>query len=52
MVAEGKTNKDIASTLNIAEITVKKTLSRLYKKVQVTNRAVLTQYVLSRKKKG
>lgn len=50
LVAKGKTNKEIAKTLNIAEVTVKKTLSRLYKKVKVTNRAALTQYVLSRKK--
>ena len=45
LVSQGKTNKEIAQTLHIAEITVKKTLSYLYKKLGVTNRAALVQYM-------
>lgn len=45
LVAEGRTNKEVASILHVAEITVKKTLSRLYKKLGITNRTALTQYI-------
>lgn len=47
LVSIGKTNKEIAQTLHMAEITVKKSLSRLYKKVRVTNRAALAKYIAS-----
>lgn len=45
LVAEGRTNKEVAAMLNVAEITIKKTLSRLYKKLGLTNRTALTQYM-------
>lgn len=48
LVSDGKTNKDIAKTLHIAEITVKKTLSKVYQKLGVANRAGLTQYISTR----
>ena len=41
LVQQGKTNQEIASQLNIAEITVKKQLSHLYKLFGVTNRTGL-----------
>lgn len=45
LVSEGRTNKEIAAILNVAEITIKKTLSRLYKKLGIANRTALTQYM-------
>lgn len=45
MVATGLTNKAIAGQLNIAEVTVKKTLSQIYKKLGITNRAALSHYM-------
>lgn len=45
MVATGLTNKAIAEQLNIAEVTVKKTLSQIYKKLGITNRAALSHYM-------
>lgn len=45
LVAEGRTNKEVAAMLHVAEITIKKTLSRLYKKLGITNRTALTQYI-------
>ena len=41
LVQQGKTNQEIASQLNIAEITVKKQLYHLYKMFGVTNRTGL-----------
>lgn len=40
-VIDGKSNKEIASTLFIAEVTVKKTLTNLYQKLGVKNRVQL-----------
>ncbi|MCD2436454.1 helix-turn-helix transcriptional regulator [Acidaminococcus sp. NSJ-142] len=37
-VKEGRTNKEIAEELNVAEITVKKQLSSLYQRYKVHNR--------------
>lgn len=45
LVSEGRTNKEIATILNVAEITIKKTLSHLYKKLGITNRTALTKYM-------
>ena len=41
LVAEGKTNLQIAKELNIAEITVKKSLSNIYARLGVSNRTSL-----------
>lgn len=41
LVAEGKTNLQIANELNIAEITVKKSLSNIYARLGVSNRTSL-----------
>ena len=40
-VQEGQTNKQIAADLYLAEVTVKKILSTIYKKYEVTNRSQL-----------
>lgn len=44
-VKEGRTNKEIAQELNVAEITVKKQLSLLYQRFQVKNRTQLLHAV-------
>lgn len=41
LVMAGKKNKDIAGEMNVAEITIKKALSLIYKKLEVQNRAQL-----------
>lgn len=41
LVAQGKTNLEIARELNIAEITVKKSLSNVYSRLGIPNRAAL-----------
>lgn len=43
LVLEGKSNKEISKTLFIAEVTVKKILSTIYKKLRVKNRRELFQ---------
>lgn len=45
MVAAGMTNKTIAHNLHIAEVTVKKTLSQIYRKLGITNRVALSHYM-------
>lgn len=45
LVSEGKTNIEIAKTLNIAEITVKKSLSNIYSRLGITNRAALVKSI-------
>ena len=47
LVADGKTNKQIAGELNIAEITVKKCLSNIYARLGVPNRASLIREMIS-----
>lgn len=47
LVAEGKTNKQIAGELNIAEITVKKCLSNIYSRLGIPNRASLIKIMIS-----
>lgn len=47
LVAEGKTNKQIAGELNIAEITVKKCLSNIYSRLGIPNRASLIKAMIS-----
>lgn len=44
-VKEGKTNREIAQELNVAEITIKKQLSLLYRRFQVKNRTQLLHVV-------
>lgn len=44
-VKEGRTNKEIAQELNVAEITIKKQLSLLYHRFQVKNRTQLLHAV-------
>lgn len=39
LVCNGKTNRDISEELSIAEITVRKNLTSIYRKLDVTNRA-------------
>lgn len=45
LVTAGITNKDIARDLNVAEVTIKKTLSRIYTKLGIPNRTALTSYM-------
>lgn len=47
LVADGKTNKQIAGELNIAEITVKKCLSNIYARLGIPNRASLIREMIS-----
>ena len=49
MLIQGLTNKEIAQNLNLAEITVKKTNSQLFKKLNASNR---TQLSLAAKQLG
>ncbi|MGI6205953.1 MAG: LuxR C-terminal-related transcriptional regulator [Anaerovoracaceae bacterium] len=46
LVAEGKTNLEIAKELSIAEITVKKCLSNVYSRLGVPNRASLIKKII------
>ena len=39
LLADGKTNREIASTLFIAEVTVRKTITSMYRKLDVSGRA-------------
>ena len=41
LVMAGNKNKDIAHEMNVAEITIKKALSLIYKKLEVQNRTQL-----------
>ena len=41
LVMKGRTNKEIAAEMNVAEITTKKALSLIYKKLDIKNRAQL-----------
>lgn len=41
LVLKGRTNKEIAAEMNVAEITIKKALSLIYKKLDIKNRAQL-----------
>ena len=45
LVSDGKTNIEIARALNLAEITVKKSLSNIYARLGVTNRAALAKSI-------
>ena len=45
MAADGMTNNAIARQLRVAEITVKKTLSHIYKKLNIANRTALANYI-------
>lgn len=47
LVSHGKTNVEIARELNIAEITVKKSLSNIYSRLGITNRAALARHISS-----
>jgi len=44
LVAQGKTNSDIAKILHIAEVTVKKHISSMFKKLSVKDRLSLALY--------
>lgn len=39
LVVQGKTNKEVASALNITETTVKNHLTNIFRKLKVKNRA-------------
>ncbi len=45
LVSDGKTNSEIAKALNVAEITVKKSLSNIYARFGITNRAALARMI-------
>ncbi len=45
LVSDGRTNMQIARELNIAEITVKKSLSNIYSRLGITNRASLSKRI-------
>jgi len=47
LVTEGMTNMEIARELNVAEITVKKSLSNIYSKLGVSNRTSLIKKISS-----
>ena len=47
LVSHGRTNIEIARELNIAEITVKKSLSNIYSRLGITNRAALARLISS-----
>ena len=47
LVSHGRTNVEIARELNIAEITVKKSLSNIYSRLGITNRAALARLISS-----
>ncbi len=47
LVAEGKTNKQIAGELSLAEITVKKCLSNIYARLGISNRTSLIRKMLN-----
>ena len=44
-VLQGKQNKEIAAELNLAEITIKKQLSEIYRKLHVRNRMELIKLI-------
>ena len=45
LVSEGKTNMEIAKQLNVAEITIKKSLSNIYSRLGINNRASLSKKI-------
>jgi DNA-binding NarL/FixJ family response regulator len=45
LVAEGMTNKKIAQTMNVAEVTVKKHLSSIFHKLEIKDRVSLVVYL-------
>ncbi|MGH7829920.1 MAG: response regulator transcription factor [Candidatus Binatia bacterium] len=47
MLAQGMANKDIASKLGVADVTIKSYLGKLYKRFGVENRQQLLSYALS-----
>ena len=47
LVLRNRSNRDIARHLNVAEVTVKKHLTSIYRKLRITNRAELVQSFLS-----
>ena len=51
LIAEGKTNGDIASVLYISETTVKKHVSNIFEKTGVARREELVRIALGRKEK-
>jgi DNA-binding CsgD family transcriptional regulator len=42
LILKGMTNRQVADHLSIAEVTVKKHLTSVYRKLRITNRAELT----------
>lgn len=45
LAISGKTNQEIAEELHLAEITIKKALSRIYKKLEIKNRTQLATLI-------
>jgi DNA-binding NarL/FixJ family response regulator len=48
LIAQGKTNKEIASALGLSDKTIKNYLSQVYEKLQVTRRAHATRLFVER----
>ena len=49
LIAEGKTNKEIAEAVFLAEKTVRNYVSKIFSKMNLTNRAAAAAYVSKRK---
>jgi len=45
LVAEGKTNKEITTVMNLNDKTVKNYLANIFKKLQITRRAQATSFL-------
>ncbi len=50
LIAEGKTNKEIATIVYLAEKTVRNYVTKIFSKLNVTNRTAAAAYVLDRTK--
>jgi DNA-binding NarL/FixJ family response regulator len=48
LVAEGKTNKEIASALNLSDKTVKNYLASVFQKLRITRRAQAAAFFVKR----
>lgn len=48
LIAEGKTNREIAGSLNLSEHTVKKYVSSIFQKLRITRRAEAAAYITRR----
>jgi LuxR family maltose regulon positive regulatory protein len=49
LITDGKTNREIATTLFIAEVTVRKTITSIYRKLDATGRAAAVKKAIELK---